>query len=133
MKKNVKLLLACAVLLMLVTVTLEASYYLFQTKSMPFTVKEPLSFVLPTELELYAGENKTFLLNVTNMVNAVFNVWFNFSLNDSSYQTSYVTFSSNTYTIQANATAQPCEAWMFVNGTAPANKTLMLTSDAYRY
>jgi len=130
--KRMKLLLACAVLLMLVTTTV-ATYYLFQTSTLPVTINEPLSFTYPSTLELFVGENRTFMLNVTNAVNAVFNVRFNFTLNDTTYQASYVTFSGTTYTIPANATAQPCEAWIFVNGTAPANKTLTLTVDAYRY
>lgn len=130
--KRVKLLLACVVLLVLLVTVSATTYYLFQTSTIPITIKEPLSFTYPSTLELFVGENKTFLLNVTNVINASFNVWFNFTLNDTAYQTSYVNFSSVTYTISASAVAQPCAAWMWVNGTAPANKTLTLTVDAYR-
>lgn len=132
-KKNVRLLLACAVLLVLLATVTATTYYLFQTSTIPITIKEPLSFTYPSTLELFVGENKTFMLNVTNAVNASFNVWFNFTLNDSAYQTNYVTFSNTIYTVLASAVAQPCEAWIWVNGTAPANKTLTLTVDAYRY
>jgi len=93
--------------------------YVWHSLTIPFKVKEPLEVIeYPTLLELYAGENKTFTINITNHASDVnYLVTLAFSLNDTEYQTSYVTFSDTSYT--AVPGLNTLEAWVKVAHDAP--------------
>jgi len=85
------------------------AYYVWKTLTIPIEVKEPIEVLYyPTQLSLYPGETKDFNITVQNHASINYSVALNFHLSNSSYQTYYVTFSDQTYTVvngQQNLTA----------------------------
>lgn len=93
-------------------------------------MKEPLEIVgYPTIVEVYAGGNTTFAVNITNHASVPYRVALEFSLNDTFYQTTYVTFSNQTYIVYQGASS--LTAWMKVAEDAPP-ATLELTVEFSR-
>jgi len=105
--------------------------YIWHSLTIPFKVQEPLEVIeYPTFLELYAGQNKTFTINITNYASDVnYSVTLAFTLNETEYQTSYVTFSETSYTILLGPNT--LEAWVKVAHDAPTAE-LELTIDFSR-
>jgi hypothetical protein len=92
--------------------------YIFVTVKLPVNVEEPLSVVdYPNSLELFPNMTQSFNITINNAAPVNYLVALNFSLNDTVYQESYVTFSNETYTVipeLSNATA-----WLSVAPDAP--------------
>jgi hypothetical protein len=84
-------------------------YYVWRTLIMPLEIKEPLELLnYPSQLSLYAGDFKEFNITIQNHSLNNYSVILNFSLSNLTYQTSYVTFSNEIYTVlpgQQNLTA----------------------------
>lgn len=100
--------------------------YIWYSVNIPVHIQEPLQVTLyPTQIQFYAGENHTFDISIHNYANVNYSVTLAFTLNDSAYQTQYVTFSNTLYTIRTGTTDQIITAWMKVSADAPpANLTL---------
>lgn len=74
--------------------------YIFSTVRVPVNVEEPLSVVAaPNLFELYPNMTQTFNVTVNDAATVDYLVALTFSLNDTVYQRSYVTFSNTTYTV----------------------------------
>jgi len=100
-----------------------AGYY-WASITIPVQVKEPLEIVeYPEAISLYAGENATFTVNITNHATANYLVTLDFTLDNATYQESYVTFSDISYIVVPGDNT--LEAWISVSHDAPpANLTL---------
>jgi hypothetical protein len=93
-----------AVMLLIVAIvcplTFAATYYVWNTKTIPFTVDEPLYVTdFPTEIRFHPGQNVTLDITISNSANTNYIVWLNIQLTDANYQQSYVETSNQTYTI----------------------------------
>ncbi len=107
-----------------------AGYY-WATITVPVEVKEPLAITgAPSILTLYAGDNKTYTLNVTNYGSAKFLVTAKFTLNDTLYQEKYVKFSNISYIVVPGNNTLPF--WIYVSEEAPATAKLTLTVELSR-
>lgn len=74
--------------------------YIFGTFNVIVKVEEPLSVVTsPSLLEFFPNMTQTFNVTVSNVATVNYLVYLTFSLNDTTYQQSYVTFSDETYTV----------------------------------
>jgi hypothetical protein len=93
-------------------------YVVWTTLNVPLEVKEPIEILnYPSQLSLYPAESFTFNVTVQNHDSMVHSVTLHFHLSNSSYQTSYVTFSDQIYKVvngQQNFTA-----WVKVSPDAP--------------
>lgn len=100
--------------------------YVWKTITMPFEVKEPLEILsYPSELSLYPGETNEFNITVMNHASRNYTVLLGFSLDNTTYQESYVTFSDETYTVIPDE--QNLTAWLKVEEDAPpANASLTI-------
>jgi len=122
---------AVLLLILLVTpFTLGATYYLWSVRNVSFSVDEPLTILdFPLPFQVHQGENKTLEIAIVNSANVNYSVVLMFSLNDTMYQQSYVTFSNRTYTIVPNTNL--LQAWMVIEKKAPPTY-LELTVNFYR-
>lgn len=112
---SVILLLIVAVVLGPVAI---AATYLWASRTMSFSVDEPLSITdCPTTIHVHPGENKTLDITIVNSATANYSVTLFFALNDTAYDESYVTFSNYTYNISPSTNY--IEAWIFVDKKAP--------------
>ena len=100
-----------------------AGYYWAQI-TIPVEVKEPLEVVsYPEIISLYAGENETFAINITNYAKVRYLVTMEFTLDNATYQEAYVTFSDTSYIVEPGYNT--LEAWIaVVHDAPPANLTL---------
>jgi len=86
--------------------------------NVPVEVKEPLEILdYPSSFSLYPGENATFEIEIQNKATTSYFVMLNFCLNDTEYQTKYVTFSNYNYSLAPRT--QKLTAWLTVAPTAP--------------
>ncbi|MDH5779126.1 MAG: hypothetical protein OEZ29_00860 [Candidatus Bathyarchaeota archaeon] len=93
--------------------------YLWPNITIPFEVKEPIQILNYTsELSLFPGETKYINVTVQNHASINYNVTFEFQLSEPIYQTTYVTFSDEIYTIAPGE--QQLAAWAKVDQNAPA-------------
>ncbi|UCH31830.1 MAG: hypothetical protein JSV05_10195 [Candidatus Bathyarchaeota archaeon] len=94
-------------------------------------VEEPLSISdYPSAIHVHPGENQTLVVSILNSAPVNYVVALIFSLNETTYQESYVTFSNSTYILVPGL--NNVTAWMFVqSGAHPA--WLELIIDFYRY
>jgi hypothetical protein len=115
-------LLALALITMFVAGVIAG--YVWYSFTIPVEVKEPLEVVgYPEIISLYAGENETFAINITNYAKANYLVTLAFTLDNATYQEAYVTFSDISYTVVSGDNT--LEAWISVSHEAPlANLTL---------
>ncbi|MDH5461830.1 MAG: hypothetical protein OEX09_06390 [Candidatus Bathyarchaeota archaeon] len=104
--------------------------YLWPNITIPFEVKEPIQILNYTsELSLFPGETKYINVTVQNHASINYNVTFEFQLSEPTYQTTYVTFSDEIYTVDPGE--QQLAAWAKVDQRAPA-VTCSLTIDLKR-
>ncbi|MEM2249308.1 MAG: family 16 glycoside hydrolase [Candidatus Bathyarchaeia archaeon] len=95
-----------------------SAYYVWKTLIIPMQVKEPLEIIsYPTQLSLYPGETKEFNVTIKNYASVNYPVILDFSLDNTTYQESYVTFSNEIYTIIPGM--QNITAWLKVESHAP--------------
>ena len=79
---------------------------------------------------MHPGENRTLAISILNSATVNYEVALVLSLNETTYQESYVTFSNSTYSVVPGP--NNVTAWMFVqSGAHPA--WLELIIDFYRY
>jgi len=110
--------------------TVAAATYMWATKTVNVSVEEPLTITnFPSTIHTHPGQNQTLDITIENVESISYTVTLIFTLNDTAYQTQYVTFSSNTYAI--NPGTNQITAWMVMDKQAsPAN--LQLTTQFYR-
>jgi uncharacterized membrane protein len=111
-------------------VAFATSYYIWSTKTVPFSVEEPLSVTsFPESIHFNPGENATLDITISNTANVNYNVELVITLSDPNYQQTYVQASNQTYTIVPGENT--ISAWVAVNKTAP-QKQQQLTVDFLR-
>lgn len=111
-------------------VAFAASYYIWSTKTVPFSVEEPLSVTdFPASIHFNPGENATLDITISNTANVNYNVELFITLSDPDYQQTYVQTSNQTYTIAPGENT--ISAWVAVNRTAPQSQQ-QLTVDFLR-
>jgi hypothetical protein len=118
----------CLVVLLASTLSfgMIAGYYPY-SDSIPVEVKEPIEFLsYPTVFSLFPGETIEFNVTIQNLASVNYSVALDFILNNTAYQTEYVTFSDRTYTITPGE--QNLVAWLKVATEAPAVNLLLAVS-----
>jgi uncharacterized membrane protein len=98
-----------------------ASYYLWSSKTVSFSVDEPLSVIeFPASTHFRPGENSTVDIGIANSANTDYAVELIITLSDTDYQQLYVQVSNQTYTvIPGNNTIS---AWIAVSKSAPPSQ-----------
>ena len=75
-------------------------YIVWKTLNIPLEVKEPIDILsYPSQLSLYPGETFSFNVSLENHASINYSVFMDFHLDNTTYQTSYVTFSSQIYAV----------------------------------
>lgn len=104
--------------------------YIWTTIIIPLEVKEPLEILsYPSKLSLYPGDTEDFNVTLMNHHSQNYTVILDFSLDNATYQDSYVTFSNETYTVITGE--QNLTAWLKVESHAPPINA-SLTIDFHR-
>lgn len=104
--------------------------YVWHTVVIDLEVEEPPKILhYPKKLSLYSGETKEFNVTIKNSASRKYTVILDFSLDNTTYQDNYVTFSNETYTVVPNK--QNLTAWLQVEEYAPPIDT-SLTIDFIR-
>ena len=120
------------IILLLATVlcTLILGSYALQSTITSLEVKEPLEILnYPSMLSVYPGQKINFEVTIRNIAPITYNVSLDFILNDTSYQTKYVTFSTTRYTVPPEETTS-LTAWLTIQSSAPAAQlTLTVTAN----
>ena len=107
-----------------------ATYYVWNTKTIPFTVEEPLSVTdFPSEVRFHPGQNVTLDITISNSADTNYLVMLDIQLTDANYMQSYVQTSNQTYTIVPGDNT--ISAWITVSQNAP-NSQQQLTVDFLR-
>jgi hypothetical protein len=115
------------ILLVSTVATAILASYAFEPSNVTVEVKEPIKILeCPTQLSLYPGENESFNVVVENDASLNYSATLLFNLNDTSYQTKYVTFSSIVYEILPGK--QSLDAWLKVSTDAPSAITMLTVS-----
>lgn len=125
-KKLRSLRIFIAIILSICIATLGSfAAYALQSITIPLEIKEPLEIIeYPSGFSLYPGETVTFDITVQNHASVTYFAEFDFRLNDTEYQTKYVTFSNHNYSIPPGT--QKLSAWLTIASTAPP-ANLMIT------
>ncbi len=98
--------------------TIAAATYMWATRTVDVQVEEPLAVTnFPTSLRTHPGENLTLDITIDNAATVAYTVRLSLALNDTAYQSSYVTFSNNTYTV--NPGTNNLTAFMIADKKAP--------------
>jgi len=120
-----KIRLFCLAILLVSTLSVGMiAGYFPQSDSIPLEVKEPLEILsYPMAFSLFPGETTDFNVTIQNLAPVNYSVTLDFSLNDTAYQTEYVTFSSETYNVTPGE--QNLAAWLKVAPEAPAGNFLL--------
>jgi hypothetical protein len=100
--------------------------YIFYTANMNVEVQEPLDVTYyDHNLSLYPGQTESFGIEIFNAASINYTVTFEFHLNNATYQSTYATFSNETYIVVPGD--QLLSAWIKITGDAPAtNITLSI-------
>jgi len=94
------------------------AYHVWTTIVIPLEVKEPLEIIsYPSELSLFPGETEEFNITVQNHASVNYSVTLEFSLDNTTYQDNYVTFSNELYNVIPGQ--QILSAWLVVESQAP--------------
>jgi hypothetical protein len=105
-------------------------YYIWTRLTIPLEIKEPLEILdYPSQLSLYPGENKSFQISLVNHASVNYSVILDFSLDNTTYQDNYVTFSNEIYRVTPGQ--QNLTAWLVVESYAPPTN-VTLTIDCKR-
>lgn len=93
-------------------------YYIWKTLTIPLEVKEPIEILYyPSQLGLYPGETEQFNITLHNKASVNYSVVLDFSLDNITYQNSYVTFGDEVYTVVPGQ--QNLTAWLMIESHAP--------------
>jgi hypothetical protein len=107
-----------------------ATYYIWSSKTISFSVDEPLSVLdFPASIHFHPGENATLDITIANSANTNYAVSLIITLSDTAYQQSYVQVSNYTYTITPGNNS--ISAWIAVSNDAPQSQQ-QLTVDFLR-
>jgi hypothetical protein len=107
-----------------------ATYYIWNSKTVPFSVEEPLSvFDFPTSTHFHPGENATIDIMIANSANINYVVSLIITLSDTTYQQSFIQVSNYTYTIAPGNNT--ISAWIAVSSDASPSQQ-QLTIDFLR-
>ena len=107
-----------------------ATYYIWSSKTVPFTVDEPLSVTqFPTSIHFHPGENSTVDIVIENVANTNYVVRLTITFSDPDYQQTYVQTSNQTYTVTPGNNT--ISAWIAVSNDAPPSQQ-QLTVDFLR-
>lgn len=109
------------------------AYYVWDTLNIQLEIEEPLEILdYPSTLALHPGETEYFNFTVENSASVDYPVIFSFSLDNLTYQESYVAFSNQIYKVAPGA--QNLTAWLSVKADAPPiNATLTITFEREIY
>ena len=102
------------------------SFVVYGSRSMSSNVevKEPLEILdYPADLVLYPGETIDFNVTVQNYASVTYSVLLDFRLNDTDYQSKYVTFADNNYSVLPGT--QKLATLLTVAPDAPSANLLM--------
>jgi len=100
------------------------AYYVWPRVTIPFEVNEPIEILsYPSQLSLFPGEKKEFNVTIQNHASLNYSVTLDFHLSNATYQTKYVTFSNENYTV--NPGKQNLTAWVEVKPDATQIDTLL--------
>jgi len=90
-----------------------------QPATLPVQVEDPIQILqYPSSLSLFPGETAQVNVTVENQASVSYLVTLNYQLNDSAYQTNYVTFSATAYNVAPGT--QTLTGWLTVAPQAPA-------------
>lgn len=107
-----------------------ATYYIWNSKTVPFTVDEPLSVLdFPASIHFHPGQNATLDITIANSADINYAVKLIITLSDTNYQQSYVQVSNDTYTIASGNNS--ISAWIAISNDAPQSQQ-QLTVDFLR-
>lgn len=100
------------------------------TFTIPFEVKEPIEVLYyPSQLSLYPGDTLYFNVTVRNNALQTYGAFLDFSLGNTTYENSYLTFSNETYFVVSGV--QNLTAWVTVSPEAPPTNAV-LTVNLFR-
>ncbi len=98
--------------------------YAMQSVTIPLEVKEPLEIIgYPTSFSLYSGETTNFEFTVENYASITYFQEFDFTLNDTDYQSRYITFSKHNYSIPPGTTK--LSGWLTIAPSAPQENFIL--------
>lgn len=101
--------------------------YALQLEEIPLEVKEPIEILeYPSGLSLFPGEIVEFNVTMLNQASINYSVTLVFRLNDTEYQTKYVTFCNESYTVVPGT--QNLAVWLTVSPAAPHANLLLSIS-----
>lgn len=115
----------CALLSICIVTAGSLATYDLQSVNIPLEVKEPIEILdYPSDFSLFPGETTEFDIAIHNMASVIYSLAIDFALNNTDYQSKYVTFSNETYT--AIPGTQIFTAWLRVSTDAPAGDFLLM-------
>ena len=109
------------------------AYYVWRTLTIPIEVKEPFEILYyPSSLKLFPGETEEFNITMVNHASINYSVVLDFSLDNTTYQDNYVTFSDEIYKVIPGQ--QNLKAWLMVETYAPPiNASLTIDFERIAY
>ena len=125
-KQKIRLFLFATLLISIISISGFAAYAM-QPVNIPLEVKGPLTILnYPTNFSLYAGETINFEFTVENLASVTYFQEFYFTLNDTNYQTQYLTFSNHNYSIPPGT--HILQAWLTISLKAPPSNFIITIS-----
>ena len=125
-KQKIRVIIFATLLISIISLS-GFAVYAMQSVSIPLEIKEPLEIIdYPTSLSLYAGETTNFEFTVENYASVTYFQEFDFTLNNTDYQSMYVTFSNHNYSIPPGT--NKLQAWLTITPSASA-ANLIITID----
>ena len=107
--------------------------YVFWTMNVNVHVQEPLGvYYFASDLNLFPGETQQLQVDLENFASVNYTVTLEFHLSDANYQSSYATFSNDTYVVVPGI--QSLKAWIRIAANAPAANvtlTVYMSREAY--
>jgi hypothetical protein len=98
--------------------------YNWESVNIPVEIKDPLEIIqYPASFSLYPGETLNFKITIDNLASITYFIELDFQLNNTQYQTKYVTFSNHNYSIPPGT--QKLSAWLTISPTAPPANLMM--------
>lgn len=124
-----------AVLMIAIVSSGVLGYYIYPSFTVPLVVNEPIQIVgYPSQWSLYPGQTTEFNVTIRNIASLNYTVVLGFTSNDTSYQSNYIIFSDEKYTVVPGQ--QDLESWLKVSADAPAaslNVTVTVVRVTDRY
>jgi hypothetical protein len=113
-----------AVFLIIVTCGVAIAVYAWQTITIPIGIKEPIEVLsYPSQLSLYPGQTLWFNVTIYNQAPVTYVVALVFHMGNATYQSEYVIFDSENYTVTPGIQNLTTALYVALNAT-PASDTL---------